>query len=256
MGRILYDNLLRNDSIVTDVSVTGFGPENAYDGRTTTFVKYNSGTNQGTTYDLGSVRTFNSLAIARHNMGANSYIKVTGSNNGVDYTDIVTSHNVIYDHNILVDLGWHSYRYVQILFSDTTQEKTISDIFLGPGLALTRSQKHGFVQPGMSDGDTIIPNVTRGKELAGMTIKSGNDRIKFTMPYYNYSWMSSFLELRDVMKQYPIYIIWDDTRTQQPFAGGEPAFYCWPAGKLPEPRFSKGIQDHYDIVFDMMGFWR
>jgi hypothetical protein len=254
-GRILYNNLLRNDSIVTDVSVTGFGPENAYDGRTTTFVKYNSGTNQGTTYDLGAQLSFDSLAIARHNMGANSYIKVTGSNNGVDYTNIITSYNVIYEKNIFVDLGSQSYRYVQILFSDTTQEKTMSDIFLGPSYSLDRSQKFGFTRPGLSDGDQLITNVTRGKELAGMTIKSGLDRIVFNLPYYSSAWLGEFLEFRDTMKQYPIYIIWDTSRNETPFTGGEPAFYCWPR-RLPEPKYSKGIQGYYDIILDMEGFWR
>lgn len=255
-GKILYNNLLRGASIVTDVTAGGFGPENSTDGRTTTHSKMASGTNKGITYDLGAQTSFDSLGVARHNFGSNTYITVAGSNNGVDYTTILNNFNVIYDKNIYQDLGSQSYRYVQFTLADTSQEMTWADVFIGPSLALDRSQKHGFVRPGLTDGDTIVSNVTRGKELAGLTVVNGLDRIVFTLNYYASAWLGEFLAFRDTLKSYPVYIIWDTSRNETPFTGGEPAFYCWPTSALPQPRYSKNIQGYYDIRLDMNGFYR
>ncbi|MGB0732414.1 MAG: discoidin domain-containing protein [Pontibacterium sp.] len=255
-GRILYNNLLRGAGIVTDVTPSGFGPDKSTDGRTTTFSKFNSGINQGITYDLGAQVSFDSLAVARHNFSSSTYLTITGSNDGINYTNIVYSHNVIYDKNLFINLGSQSYRYVQFVLTDLSSVMTWADVFIGPSLALERSQKHGFTRPGLADGDTIVSNVTRGKELAGLTVVNGLDRIVFNLPYYSSSWLSEFPALRDTLKQYPIYIIWDISRNETPFTGGEPAFYCWPTDGLPRPRYSKSIQGYYDLSLDMSGFYR
>jgi len=255
-GRILYNNLLRSATVLSDTTATGFGPSNSLDGRTSTFSKMAAGTDQNIVYDFGSAKSFDSFALARHNFGANTYITVQGSADNITYTNIITSVNVIYDKNIFKDLGSQSYRYVKILWTDTSQEMVFADVFIGPSLELQRSQLHGFTRPGLSDGDSVIANVTRGKELAGLTIRPNPERVRFTMPYYTSAWLSEFISLRDTMKEYPIYMIWDITRSETPFTGGEPAFYCWPTKSLPAPKYSKNINGYYDVRFDMTGFYK
>lgn len=257
-GKILYNNLLRDAAIVLHSMPAGFEPADCVDGRTSTFGKFaaTSGVNSAITYNLGSQQTFDSIGISRHNFGSNTFMSVLGSNNGVDYTHIENSYNSFDEKNLYLDLGSQTYQYIQFALRDDTQDMTWADVFIGPSLDLERSQPHGFTRPGLSDGDQIISNVTRGKELAGLTIKPGVDRAVFTMPLYSSAWLSEWRALRDTMKLYPIYIIWDTTRSETPFTGGEPAFYCWPTKSLPAPKYSKNINGYYDIRFDMSGFWR
>ncbi len=259
VGRILYNNLLRSAAATGETTASGFPSSQALDGRTTTFCKLPSGTTQLVTWDFGSVKTFDSLAFARHSFDDNTNINLRISSNGVDWTDIVTTW--VPDttgKNIFIDLGSQSYRYVRLAITDLTKDMTFADVFIGPSYNLDRSQKHGFIRPGLSDGDTIESNVTRGQELAGITLRRGVEKITYRLHYYSSNWLGEFLSLKETMKQYPVYIIWDTSRAEVPFQGngGEPAFYCWPDGKLPEPRYSKSINGYYDIVMKMEGFYR
>ena len=255
-GKILYNNLLRDASIVLHSMPLGFEPGDCVDGRTSTFGKFQSGFGNGITFNLGSQKTFDTVAVARHNFDSGVFLTITGSNNGVDYTYLETSYNSFDEKNVYIDLGSQTYQYVQFVTNNASKEVTFADVFIGPSLDLERSQPHGFTRPGLSDGDQIISNVTRGKELAGLTIKPGVDRAVFTMPLYSSAWLSEWRALRDTMKLYPIYIIWDTTRSETPFYRGEPAFYCWPTKSLPAPKYSKNINGYYDIRFDMSGFWK
>lgn len=242
--------------MLSDTTATGFGPSNSLDGRTSTFTKFSSGTNQNIYYDFGSPQSFDSFAVARHNFSANTSMGVQVSTDNITYTNVIPTFSVADCQNVFKDLGSQSYRYVRLLFTDTSQEMVFADVFVGPSLELQRSQLHGFTRPGLSDGDTVIANVTRGKELAGLTIRPNPERVRFTMPYYTSSWLSEFISLRDTMKQYPIYMIWDITRSEVPFTCSEPAFYCWPTKAMPAPKYSKNINGYYDVRFDMTGFHR
>jgi len=259
VGRILWDNFLRTSSVIEDIyTVSGFDASKSLDGRTTTFTMFNPGISQ-IVYDLGSQKNFNTLCIARHNIGPTSgYFLLYGSNDNITYTPIIGNTYPQIGKNIFVDLGGQFYRYVRFTVSDFTKQTYLADISVGQALEMQRSQKHGFIRPGLVDDDVIISNVTRGRELAGLSVIENMQRIIFDLPYYTKDWLDNWKNLTQVMKWFPIYIIWDINRNDHPFGnstGGEPAFYCWPTKKVPEPRFSKNINGYYDIKMDMTGFW-
>ncbi len=255
-GRILYNNLFRDSSVVIENTQNGFGFAKCIDGRTSTHTKAIIGANSGIILDLGSQKSFDSFAIARHTFGTTGgTISISGSNDGITYTSIEANYSTTSNQNIFIDLGSQTYQYVQVVINDTNDANTWADMFIGPHLALERSQQHGFIRPGLRDGDTIVSNVTRGKELAGLTVKQGLERVVFRLPYYTSAWLGEFLSLRDTMKLYPIYILWDESRTETPFTSGEPPFFCWPTSELPAPRYSKNISGYYDLNLDVSGFW-
>ena len=110
-GKILYNNLLRapGASNIIHSMPTGYSPDDVIDGRTSTFGKFDAGTNRGMTWDLGAVKTFDSLAIARHNFDASTFITVAVSANGVDWANIYSNYNIVYEKNLYLDLGTQTY---------------------------------------------------------------------------------------------------------------------------------------------------
>lgn len=243
-GAIYYNNVLRSATLVSEDTISGFPAANALDGRTATQAGFLDGAARMLKFDAGANVSVNCLAIARHNMGTTSAnIQLETSTDDITYS-IKFNHEYTSNDVTCVKFTETSARYFKIYVLSSSADNYIADIFLGTGLALERSQRHGFIKPEFADGDQVLANTTRGKNLAGLNVYTGLKRCKFDLFYYTASFMNSWAALVAVMKQYPIYIEWDDTETP---------FYCWPTKKIPEPEYSKNIQNYYSVVLDMEG---
>ena len=204
-GRILYNNLLRSSTVISSQADAGYPAANSLDGRTTTKTGGGAGTFE-IRYDFGAAAAFDTLCIARHNFSslASTTVELLGSSDNATYTTLTSGANAITsDKNIFIDLGAQSYRYVMLRIESPSGLATFADVAVGPKLALERSQRHGFLKPGMADGDKIISNITRGRELAGLTIQRGNARVQFDLFYYSTAWLSEWVSFVDPFSSGP-----------------------------------------------------
>lgn len=245
MGGILYENIFRSATILSDGASTNFKTTKALDGRTATQAEYASGATREVVFDCGSADAGNTFCIARHNLGSvGATVTVQRSSDNATYTTAFsvtpTDNSVIYSKQTQIN-----YRYYKIRISGHSAAAYIADMAFGLRADLERSQKHGFIKPEFSDNDKIIPNVTRGNNLVGLTVDSALKTATFDLFYYSSSFFSShWSALVATMKLYPIYISWDDT---------EKPFYCWPDSNMPEPEYSKNISGYYDAKLKMQG---
>jgi len=245
MASICYNNILRSATVQSEDTLSGFGIANALDGRTSSQVGFSSGANREVDFDLGATTAMKTLAIARHNLGTvGGTVNVYGSNDGSIYIFILALTPTDDKVNVKEWTVTNNYRYYRITISGHTSAAYIGDIFIGPHLELQRDQKHGFVKPDFSDGDTVIPNITRGQNLVGLNIKEQPKRVRFQMPFYSSSFFNDWESLVAQMKLYPVYIKWNDNETP---------FYCWPTRSMPQPSYSRNINGYYDIKMDMSG---
>ena len=249
MPFILFENHCQANTVSAQSTVTNFPAANASDGKTNTQTAI-SGTGNGIDYDFGAAKTWDTLAIARHNFaeamnGTTDSVMIYGKAVDTDawtlvHSDILPVSNDVYT----TTYSSVSYRYCAIRFNFTNATPYMADISLGERLDLERSQKHGFIKPEFADSDKIIANITRGQNLVGLNINQAPKRAKFRLFYYTSAFFARWSSLITELKQHPIYIQWNDS---------EKPFYCWPASSIPQPKYSANIQNHYDAVLDMSG---
>lgn len=248
---MLWENVLRNATIVSEQTLSNFGAANMLDGKTSTQAGFAGGQQSDVIFDTGEATTVDTLCVGRHN-GRDStsmFVKVYGSDDNISYTYLTLigslSLRETFNYGLITTPQTYRYFKIEVTSLGPDIDAYIADISLGVRLDLERSQKHGFTPPQFADGDQIIPNVTRGQNLAGLTVKQGLKRVKFDLFYYQESFFNRWLEFTDSVKRYPCYILWDDAET---------LFYGWPTKKIPEPRYSKNIEGYYTVRLDMMGF--
>lgn len=246
MGGICYDNILRSGTIISENTIADFRAANAYDGKTSSQMGVTAGGDRDLIIDNGSAVEIDTLCFARHTLGASGgSIQVAGSTNNSSYTTLFTVNPA--DDNVTFSAqSSYTYRYYRIRVTGHSHNTYFADIFLGKRLDLQRSQKHGFIKPEFADGDQIISNITRGGNLAGLSVKTGVKRAQFDLFYYTASFFTEWADLVSTMKQYPIYIVWDSSNAQLPF-------YCWPTKNIPQPKYSRSINGYYTVKMDMSG---
>lgn len=253
MAFILCENHLRGATILED-ETDDF--TQALDGRLTTQATMPQAS--GDRYvrlDCGSAVTVDTMCMARHNLGSiTGDLQLYRSSDDVTYNAVFDGANWLFnsfpgdtDKALLDTFTAETYRYWRIEVWNQDADFTVADFAIGERIDLERDQKHGFIKPDWADGDRIMANVTRGNNLAGLTVKEGFKRCKFQLFYYSESWFDTNWEtITAAMKDYPIYISFDTNNSEQ-------LFYCWPTNKMPEPRYSKNINGYYDVTLDMTG---
>lgn len=247
-GFILYRNEIDGATVVSEATKSGFPISNAVDGVTATKAGIVAdSTDKDIIIDFGSPKTLSAFAVFGHNGGGSisAFVSVWGSADNSTYTQLGSTQTVNESGVKYHTFSAASYRYVRLRFNVTGGDFYFSDFIVTERLELERSQRHGFIKPEFADGDTITPNLTRGENLAGLTIKTAPSRAKFDLFYYSESFFSDWLELTATMKTRPIYIVYDD---------GEKAFYCWPYKDIPKPSTAKNINGYYNVQLNMMGF--
>lgn len=248
MGYVLCENVLRSATVVSEDTITNFPISSALDGRTATQSGFDDASNREVVFDLGEATSIDTLSIGRNNLSTKT-ITIAGSSDNVSYTNItgfisVTTSSKVYSKKLSSPV---SYRYYRLTVGSGVHDGYISDIALGEAVDLERSQKHGFIKPEFADGDRIVANITEGNNLAGLYVKQGFKRCKFSFFYYTASFFdTNWSTIIAEMKSYPIYIVWDTPETERPF-------YCWPSSRMPQPEYSKNITGYYNASLDMEG---
>lgn len=237
MGAILYENLIRTATASSIGTVSG-NIDSLKDGRTSSSDKFAVGATRSFVIDNGSAKTINTLGIARHNLGsAGATVTVQGSSDNASYSTLFSvspsNDKVIME----IKSSNYSYRYYRVQISGHSIEAFTTDISIGARLDLERDQKGGFVSPLYANNDEIIPNITRGQNLAGITVKPAPKKVRLKFPYYSSGFYSAWETIISSMKAYPVYLKWDS-------AGTKEAFYGWPDRRLPQPAFSKNVQNY------------
>jgi glutamate synthase domain-containing protein 3 len=219
------------------------------DGRTSTTESFESGIVREIIVDNGSATDINCIAAARHNLSTmGATLAVEGSSNGVSFSALFSVTPT--DDNILLSLqSTQSYRYYKIKISGHTGTVTIADLAIGKYITLERDQKYGFIAPEFADGDQVLPNVTRGQNLVGLSIKEGFKKIRLQLPYYTSSFYdTNWANIIAALKSYPIYLNWKLANDAVPF-------YCWPSRALPQAKYSANISGYayLDSTMDLEG---
>ena len=219
------------------------------DGRTSTTESFESGIVREIIVDNGSATDINCIAAARHNLSTmGATLAVEGSSNGVSFSALFSVTPT--DDNILLSLqSTQSYRYYKIKISGHTGTVTIADLAIGKYITLERDQKYGFIAPEFADGDQVLPNVTRGQNLVGLSIKEGFKKIRLQLPYYTSSFYdTNWANITAALKSYPIYLNWKLANDAVPF-------YCWPSRAIPQAKYSANISGYayLDSTMDLEG---
>lgn len=90
-----------------------------------------------------------------------------------------------------------------------------------------------------------------GNNLAGLSIEAAPLKIKLNLFYYTkafYSGASQWWFMKNTWKNYPAYVVWDSSDSEQ-------AFYCWFDRRVPQPKYSKNTVggSHMDVVLNLEG---
>ncbi len=249
-GFILWENHLRGATIVSESTLTNFGASNMVDGKTSTQAGFAGGATRSVPFDLGTAKPVDTICVGRHNGidSTSAFVRLYGSDDNISYSSVslAVSINTRTKFNYL-SFTPASYRYyrVDVTSLGNNIDLYIADVSIGEKLDLERPQKHGFIPPEFADGDQIISNVTRGQNLAGITVKPGLKKVKFNLFYYSESFFTRWLDFTESVKRYPCYIEWDDIET---------LFYGWPTKRIPQPAYAKNIVGYFNVTLDMSGF--
>lgn len=159
--------------------------------------------------DLGSVKTFNYLGIAQHNLYSSgvSTVLITTSVDGATYTS-AQSFALSSDKNYLGLFDTITTRYVRIQFNATVSAPKVAQISIGTAL-VTSNPDYGYAPPVVNNEDKIVGNSNVNGVVLGQTVISGGASTSV-----NISYQSDTLAFGD-------WATFVETSTEVPF------FYSW-----------------------------
>lgn len=249
MAIIMIDNYVRTGTASSIGTVSG-SIAGLVDGRTGTSESFATGATREFVIDGAIALTVNCLGIARHNLNtAGATITIQGSTDNVSYSTLF-SQTPPDNRCVMYFTSNYSYRYYKVQISGHSEAVFATDIALGGAIALDRDQKAGFISPFMADSDIVTPNITRGQNLAGLSVESKLKRVRMRMNYYSSSnaFVSNITLIKDALKKYPVYIKWKESNDSE-------AFYCWPYRGMPNLKYSANIPgyEYFDGILDLEG---
>ncbi len=244
------NDLLRSGTVILDTTLAGFPFSQAQDGRTDSQVGLlGNGTARSIKIDLGSTKTFDYIAIARHNLfTASGVINIAVSPNDITYTTVGTLTGASFSDKPILFPVSGSGRYVRLNFQAPSIDIFIADVTMAEQFEWPFELPAGFTPPRWADNDEINVNRTRGGALAGFSTitkpKSATIPLRFQeLSFYDSDW-DFFVS---GIKNYPFYLVWNPDKPLEVMFG-------WlPTGKsVPQPKF---IQENLlDATFSMEGF--
>ncbi len=250
-SRILGANLLAAATITSSGAASSYPATNMIDGRTNRQAGFLTGATRQVVFDLGTATEINAMGIAKHNLGTiGATIDVETSSDNSTYYSIfseeITSDNVLYFETATS----HTRRYVRVSISGHGGTAFISDLTIGKYISTGTGQPVGFVDPVDAFNDQITSNVTRGNELAGISISAKPKQFKINARNIPASSFDAFAALvYAVVTSGPFYFKW--AILAEDGYDGRPAF-CWLRDKMPDSKWdgacSKGM------TIDVIGF--
>lgn len=250
-SRILGGNLLASATITSSGADASYPAANMVDGRTNRQAGFLTGATRQVVFDLGIAQEVNALGIAKHNLGTmGATIDIETSDDNSTYYSLfseeITSDDVQY-----FEAGTsHTRQYIRVSISGHGGTAYISDLTIAKYISTTTGQPVGFVDPVDAFNDQITSNVTRGNELAGISITARPKQFKINARNIPAAGFDAFAALvYSVVTAGPFYFKW--AVMAEDGYDGRPAF-CWLRDKMPDTKWdgaaSKGM------IIDVMGF--
>lgn len=251
-GRILGNNYLKGATVLSSNAQSSYPAANMVDGRTNRQAAFSVNESpRVVVFDMLSSFAVDAVGIAKHNLGsvgASLLVEVSADNS--TYTTLIdeaiTSDSVLYFEAAAAITG----RYVRISVSGHDETAYISDITVGKYIDTTTGQPVGYIPPSRSWNDQIMSNITRGNELAGITIIPKPLEFKINIQKINSESGSIFPDINSVIRSGPFYFLWANSEEDNISAS---AVFCWAKSSF------KVRYDSYTTlgaVIDCMGFTR
>lgn len=247
-SRILGNNYLRSATITVSGADAAYPASNMVDGRTNTQAAFLTGATRDVIFDLGSSREINAFGCAKHNLadvGANITVQTStdASTWNTRFLEIPLTNRVFMLWTTSV-----THRYVRVRISGHTGTAYISDVTVGKVVDTADGQPVGFVEPLYAYTDEVRSNITRGNELAGITIVSKPREFKINVSNTDYS--SPIIDnIVTAVTTGPFYFQWANG-TEDGIHGR--AAFCWLKNRMFQTRFDT-IRTRAATI-DCMGF--
>lgn len=247
---IMHDDLFRSAfAVVTlEQTIANFPFANLIDTSTSNSAGFAVGAVRVVTIDLGVAFPFDTLCIAKHNIGTRTGVIHIDrlalddvAQNWINcFTLIPNNDNVIYHK----DSTLFNARYIRVRVDEHNGDVFISNMQFGLSLEIDTGQGVGFVPPEMAISHEVTTNVTRGNELAGLVKREKPYAITFTIRHVDNTWFrTNWIRLARGLTTYPVYFLWQT---------GERAIYCWLRGELAKPAYSS--LKHQSVEISVEGF--
>ncbi len=249
---IMHDDLFRSAFVIigTQETITNFPFENLIDISTANQAGFAVGASRKVIIDLGNIFPFDTLCIAKHNLGsmaATLYIDylVPPDESELDnwvnaFTIAPTTDFVIFSRDSII----RNARYIRVRVANHDGDVYISNMQFGLALEIDTGQGIGFLPPEQSTNHEVIANVTRGNELAGVIRVEKPYSTTFSIRHVDNSWfITNWVRLARGITTYPFYFLWET---------GKRPIYCWVRGQIGQPNFSS--LRHQSVEVSVEGF--
>jgi hypothetical protein len=254
-SRILPIGLYNGATVLSETTLSGFPASNMLNGKTNYQAGFEVGADRSVVFDMGESINLTGVSlavgIAKHNLfTVTASIVLAGSADNVSYTTISTltpaSDGVQY-WPVTISA---SYRYIRITVTGHGGNAYIANFSFGTPVVFPSGQPSGFVDPTQGFRDDVRSNVTRGNELAGLTIISRPKEFKISANKVPFADFDTFADqLFSAVSAGPFYFKW--ANTTEDGIDAAPAF-AWLKDKMPASRWD-GILSK-SLNFDCMGF--
>lgn len=250
-SRILGSNLLSDATIVSSDADAAYPATNMVDGRTNRQAGFLTGATRQVVFDFGADTEINGCGIAKHNLGSvGATIDIETSDDNATYYSLFAEEITSDDVQYFEAASSHNRRYLRVTISGHGGTAYISNLTIGLVINTLTGQPVGFVDPIDAHNDQITSNITRGNELAGISIISRPKQFKISarnIPASTFDDIAA--RIYEVVRSGPFYFKW--AVTAEDGYDGRPAF-CWIRDKMPDTKWdgpaSKGM------TIDVMGF--
>lgn len=254
-SRILPVGIYNGASVLSEATLSGFPASNMLTGKTNYQTGFEVGADRTVVFDMGEDVDFDgvplAIGIAKHNLfsvGASvvfaasadnstysTIATITPSSDGVQYVPVTIS---------------SEYRYIRATVTGHGGTAYIANFSFGQTVEFPGGQPSGFVDPTQGFKDDVRSNITRGNELAGLTIISRPKEFKVSANKVPFSEFDSFASaLFTVVSSGPFYFKW--ANTEEDGIDAAPAF-AWLKDKMPASRWDGTLSK--SVTFDCMGF--
>lgn len=230
-SRILGASWLKSATITAEDTMTGYEAYKMSDGRTSSQAGFAVGASRVVTYEYASGLdiTTSSIAVgvAKHNLGtrtANLLIEVSEVA-GVWETLLNQAFTSNSPQVFEVTTTLSVWNYVRVTVSDHGGSVYISDLTIGEYVDTTRGQPVGFVVPAYAFRHEVRSNITKGNELAGLTIIKKPKEFKINIEHVDtFTLAPIILKILNIIDDGPFYFKW--ANTAEDGYDGSVAF-CW-----------------------------
>lgn len=237
-SRIMGGTLSRAATVVSSGALSTHPAGQMLDGRTSTQAGFAIGAAREVVLDLLNEKSINAFAIAKHNL--DSVAATIAVYSGTSSTGPWTLQGSIVFTSAISTSAHHcdfvstvSTRYIKVAISGHVGTAYISDFTVGEWINTTTGQPVGFITPYWAQTGRVTSNVTRGNELAGLTIESGPREFKIYIQRVEYfGGLEPIAQsIYNAITTGPFYFLWATAEDGFPDAA---LSFCWLKSSVPQ----------------------